>query len=86
MPLFFFHIRRTEGYEPDDEGVTFDSLEDAREDAVSSLREIVADELRTGRPADFTAMEIADNNGEIVAVVTVEEAVVERLRDSDGAE
>ncbi|KQT02813.1 hypothetical protein ASG42_25285 [Rhizobium sp. Leaf391] len=85
MPLFFFHLRRSEGYEADDEGVTFDTLEEAREDAVSSLREIVADELRSGGPADLTSMEITDNHGEVVAVVTVEEAVIESLRDG-GAE
>ncbi|KQS86636.1 hypothetical protein ASG68_24255 [Rhizobium sp. Leaf453] len=83
MPLFFFNLRRQERHEIDHEGIAFDTLEDAREDAVNSLREIVADELRAGRSVDLTAIEIADNRGEIVAVVTIEEAVLKPL--SEGA-
>ena len=83
MPLFFFNLRRQESHEIDDEGVAFETLEEAREDAISSLREIVADELRSGLSADLTAFEITDNRGEIVAIVTIEEAVLRPLSEGE---
>jgi hypothetical protein len=79
VPLFFFHIRRQDDFEADVEGMTFDTLNDALSDATDSLREIVAEELRAGRPIDIVGIEIADTKGEVIKVVTVEDAVLKPL-------
>ena len=78
MPLFFFHLRRQEHLEPDLEGITLSTIEDAKEEAALSLREFVADELRAGQ-SDISAIEIADSMGDVVATVTIDEAVLKPL-------
>jgi hypothetical protein len=52
MPRFFFHIRDSDSFEIDPEGVEFDSVEDAIVDAKAAAREMMAEMLRTGQPLD----------------------------------
>lgn len=42
MPRYFFHIRYRDGLVLDPEGVEFPSIDFAREEAISSAREILA--------------------------------------------
>ena len=79
MPLFYFHLRRQDDFDPDTEGTTFDNLAFAKEDAGNTLRELVAEELRAGRRSDLTAIEIANNGGDIVAIISIDDAVLRPL-------
>lgn len=79
MPLFFFHLRRQGMVETDPDGTSFKTLEDAVNDAHGTLRELVADELKAGKPSDIAGIEITDGDGNTVATVTIDEAVLKPL-------
>jgi hypothetical protein len=70
MPRFYFHIRSDDGVELDREGVEFDSLDAAIEDAKVAGREIIGDEASDGNlKTAKSVFQIADESGQVVAVV-----------------
>ena len=69
MPHYFFHLRTTDGVEPDDEGITFPSLDEARADALSCLFQMASDELAAGRQTNLVGIDIADGHGKVLASV-----------------
>lgn len=69
MPRFFFHIRDSESFEVDPEGVEFDSIESAVVDAKAAAREMMADMLRAGERVDGQRFEIADEHGKVIEIV-----------------
>jgi hypothetical protein len=52
----------------------FDSLEDARLEALTSLRELAAEAIRVGRPFEYSSIEITDEQGAKLAAVLASEA------------
>ena len=74
MPRFFFHLKDGATL-CDDEGMTFDTVEEARKEAVRAAREIMADEIRRGSLTLVDRIEIADEGGNAVTVVTFAEAL-----------
>lgn len=80
MPHYFFHVRRQDDSDPDAEGTSFDSLEAAKTDACNTLRELVAEELLAGRRSTLTAIEILDSKGNVLADISIDEAVIRPLR------
>ncbi len=79
MPLFFFNIRHDDVFEADQDGMIFESIEDAREMASSTLRQLVADQLLAARPTDVLAIDIADSKGIVLDTVTLDQAVLKPL-------
>jgi len=70
MPKFFFHIRDGETLEVDPEGVEFPTLESAVLDAQAAAREMLAERLLAGERLNGQRLEIADETGTILQVVT----------------
>ena len=60
---------------PDETGMDLPSLKEARREAVQSAREILADQLRAGEALDGQRIEIADDTGAVLEVVTFREAL-----------
>ncbi len=73
MPRFFFHLKNGVTL-CDEEGMSFDTVEDARKEAVRTAREIMANEDRRGRFNLVDRIEIADEGGNAVTVVTFEDS------------
>jgi hypothetical protein len=76
MPHYFFHLITADGTERDNEGITFPGLEEAKADAQSSLSEMASDDMAGGRATKYKGVEIADNQGNVVAKVNVKNSVI----------
>jgi hypothetical protein len=79
MPVYFFHVKRSDAVDEDLEGVSFDDLDHAKSSAADTLREMVADDLRAARQIDISGVDITDATGKVVATVTVGDAVISLL-------
>jgi len=70
MPRYFFHVRSPQGLEMDQQGLDFDTVEEAVADARKAGAEILLDEaveeVRSRSDAEF---EIVDATGKVVARV-----------------
>lgn len=76
VPLFFFHIRTSDGVIEDEDGVELPNIEVAREEALESAREIMAEKLRDDETIDhLEAYEIADETGETLVKVLFADAI-----------
>jgi hypothetical protein len=64
MPKYFFHSHRGSSVEVDRLGLEFANLEDAVADARRARHEVMAEE-----DLDQLSIEIADQNGRVLAVV-----------------
>ena len=74
MPRFYFHLR--DDFDADDEeGQELAGLAAAREAAVGQARQIAAEDVRQGCLNLGYSIEIANEEGEVVATVTFEDAV-----------
>jgi Domain of unknown function (DUF6894) len=75
MPRFFFHIADGDRI-PDNEGADLPDVSAALKVALAGAREIVAEDLKHGGNLSLTdRIEIQDESGDIVAIVTFGEAV-----------
>jgi len=74
MPHYFFHLRTTDGVEPDLEGLTFASLTEARADALSCLFEMASEELSAGRQTNLVGIDITDGKGTVLAMLNLRDA------------
>jgi len=86
MPLYFLHVKHSEGLDEDLEGMSFDTIDDARATAADTLRNEVADGLRSASQIDISGIEITDPTGATVAVVSIEDAVLSQLGSDTPAE
>ena len=74
MPCYHFNIR--DGVDiVDEEGQEFASLDDARDVAVTSARDLMAADIRAGTLTLDERIEITDNGGELLATVHFRDAV-----------
>ena len=70
MPSFYLNLRRGSQVLPDDqEPQEFADLEEARIEALQSLRELAAEAILSARPFEYSCIEITDGNGAKVAEV-----------------
>lgn len=74
MPRFFFHIRDGESIE-DPDGMYLPDTRSARIEALRSARDIMAEDVRRGRLALSSWIEVTDENGEAIFAVPFAEAV-----------
>ena len=76
MPRFFFHVRdSSDQVTRDAEGQEFPDLEMARRDAVNTNREMLGERLLHGG-AHHRLIEIANADGDVLAVVKASEVVL----------
>jgi uncharacterized protein DUF6894 len=70
MPRYFFHIINNDSsLVPDEEGGNFESFETANNEAVESLRDLVADAVKWRNKVNGLAIQIADEAGTILDTV-----------------
>ena len=63
MPTYFFHLATPGELVIDDEGVELSGLDAAREIAIASAREIIADTQSEGYDLSKYAFNVIDDNG-----------------------
>ncbi len=73
---FFFHLRDVDSYEEDHEGIEFPSLAQAVAEARRSAREMVAELVLHDDVVDGRSLEIAGDDGSVVATVAFKDAVL----------
>jgi hypothetical protein len=66
MPRFFLHIRDADGLTRDPEGQELPDLETARQEAVSTAREILGEKLLHGGSLNGRTIEITDESGQVL--------------------
>lgn len=80
MQRFFFHLRSNGQLTRDSEGSEFESLDGARDEAMRSVKENVADALQKGdrfSQAVARSFEITDGEGRALLTIPFDEAVDE---------
>ena len=75
MPRFFMNIRNGRGLATDFEGTEFADLGQARREALLDAREITADRIRSGDLVEDDCLEIADEGGNILAMIPFRDAI-----------
>jgi hypothetical protein len=75
MPRFFFNIREGAEFSRDLEGQDLPDVEAARREAISSSREMLSERMLHGGSLNHRQIEIADETGHVVDVVTTDEVV-----------
>jgi hypothetical protein len=73
MRHLFLHIETPSGRMEDPDGALFDSLTQARAEALTSLAEIVGSSLKSGQPVQGLRIDICDEPGQVLESVPVEE-------------
>jgi hypothetical protein len=72
MPRYFFHIRHGWGVVADDEGMDFPNLNQAEVEGYASARDIAVAALYEGSALAADAVEVADEDGNVMSRIKVE--------------
>ncbi|WP_313618008.1 DUF6894 family protein [Agrobacterium sp.] len=80
MSRYFFHLRRGRETVSDNEGDEFPSDEAARMSAVSSVREMVAALIKSGRIVADEYMDVSDDAGTLLFSVSFHDVVQNHLK------
>jgi hypothetical protein len=75
MPRYYFHVREGQDVSRDLEGQELPNAEAARCEATSANREILGEKLLHGGALDSRTIEIADETGHIVDVVSANDVL-----------
>ena len=75
MPRYFLNIEHLGKIIRDEEGAIFETLAEAREEAIASAREIMSERVAAGKPADSSVFNITDEEGRTVLSVPFEDAI-----------
>jgi hypothetical protein len=75
MPRFFFHVREGADVSQDIEGQELPDVEAARREAISTNREMLGERLLHGGSLNQRQIEIADETGQVVAIVTAQDVL-----------
>jgi len=75
MPRFFMNIRNGRGLAIDFEGTECADLGQAKREALLDARELTADRVRSGDLVEDDCLEIADEGGNVVAMITFRDAI-----------
>lgn len=78
MPRYYLHIRDGARFIEDFEGQDYSSLDAARDDAVVSARQMMAEKVRHGEFIDGQVIEIWDESGTCMAEVVFAEQLAAR--------
>jgi hypothetical protein len=83
MPRYFFHVREGADLSRDREGQELPNAEAARREAIAANREIMGDKLLHGGTLDHRSIEIADETGHVVDVVSANEVLAKGVYSDD---
>ena len=72
MPRYFFHIRDGWDLVPDEEGMHFANLTCAEVEGYASARDLAVAALYEGRATGAQAVEITDEDGEVLSRIKVQ--------------
>jgi hypothetical protein len=75
MPRYFFHVREGADVSRDREGQELPNVEAARREAIAANREILGDRILHGGALNHRSIEIADETGHVVDVVTAHDVL-----------
>jgi hypothetical protein len=75
MPRYFFNVVTPTRIVSDVEGTELGSLEDARQEAISDARDLMAAAMREGYDISGRRINIADGAGQTLIVVKFSEAL-----------
>jgi hypothetical protein len=79
MTRFFFHVRDDgDDVSRDTEGQELPDLEAARQEALNSNREMLGERLLHGGSLDHRQIEIANEQGEVLAVLNTEDTLYQK--------
>ena len=70
MPRYYFHVREGGELSRDTEGQDLPNVEAARREAIAASREILGDKLLHGGSLNSRTIEISDETGHVVDVVS----------------
>jgi hypothetical protein len=70
MPRYFFHVREGNTLNRDEEGQELPDAEAARQEAISTSREMLGEKLLHGGSLNHRTIEIADETGHVVDEVS----------------
>lgn len=83
MPRYFFHVREGAELSRDQEGQELPNAEAARREAIAANREILGDKLLHGGSLNHRSIEIADETGHVVDVVTASDVLLRGVYSDD---
>lgn len=85
MPRYYFHVRDGADVSRDEEGQTLPDVEAARREAICTNREMLGERLLHGGSLNHRQIEITDETGHVVDVVTAADALFShgKLRSYD---
>ena len=83
MPRYFFHVREGAELSRDQEGQELPNAEAARREAIAANREILGDKLLHGGSLNHRSIEIADETGHVVDVVTASDVLLRGVYSGD---
>lgn len=69
MPRYFFHVDEATGTILDEEGVDLRNEQEARQEAILGVRELMAEALRQGKVLNGRTMRVTDESGREVTRV-----------------
>ena len=72
----YFHVRERGQLCEDEEGANFETLEDARQEAVLSAREMMAERIVAGRPINDMNFEITNQQNNVLLVLPWDDVLV----------
>jgi hypothetical protein len=76
MSHYFFHIQDGSNVLEDPDGQECNNLADAQSEAIASARELMAEDLRAGKPLGLhRAIVIANENGAVLTEVSFQAAL-----------
>jgi hypothetical protein len=74
MPHYYFHIHGPNGTTEDDVGSDLADMAAVREEAVTAVREIMADSIKSGKGSNGREMRVADEMGKLVLTLAFRDA------------
>jgi len=80
MPKFFFNFRNGEMIAKDDLGVDLPSLEVARQAALDSVREMVAEDVKTNSSNPVEVVIVTDEVGRELLMICARDVLPEALK------
>jgi hypothetical protein len=80
MPRFYIHFRNGDIIAKDDEGQDLPGLEEAREAAMVSAREILADNIKGKATNPLLAVIVANESGETLITIPAKDALPDPLK------
>ena len=80
MPRFYIHFQNSEIIAKDDQGQDLPSLQEAKETAMASAREILADNIKYNATNPLRGVMIANESGETLMTIPAKDVLPEPLK------